>query len=571
MPKLNTAQGQSQAAPTLGLNFKDPLAEMDPHYTPWSSNICWENQFGRLRNGMNKFCGVTTNTDQLLALAVQHGATDVVWGITVDALGLNFYAADYGVSLTHPASRTAVNYFNGIPANDPANIIFSSFFNKCVYFFDASGGYGSGKPGAFFEPGVGWAAINYTYSANAGNPTGAVAFKGHHYIYSSQNLNVEFSDLGAIQGNTTSLDLSQFFTAGTGMAWGASFTTQDGNVNQQYLAFCSDAGQVLVYSGSTPGDGGDFALVCIFEIGKPIGMFPTDFNRVSLFDPVIQYQSDALVMHRSGLVSLRQLFTNGEDALNKTVSDEINAYWIKLIQMQQAQILDSNEFSPPFWSGAFYPEQKKIIIATAGSISKTGSYSPDYCTFFVLNTLTGAWSIYNQRIGAVATGEKRYFGYPQDISYANGALFYICSIPTQTNGNYVFQFEDSTQFEDYIIETNLMNPYGYELDLPWNNLGSSVLNKDVSTVELFVNSDLFTVSGGLQVSTSVDFGVRTNGPDQQLLPTSQAGFQKLSYNVGESGTFFQAQITGSSEVTSSALGFQLFATNIILTVGGAGG
>lgn len=524
------AQGIAFSPPTLGVNFRDPLSNLDPRYSPWMLNIIADNQFLRTRKGTKAYATGATSSHTIASAGVLNAT---IYGYDNNAQKIVDLTSSGSIS----GGTDVSSYFN-------TDKVFTSNFAGSLFFFDSFGQLSS-HPGVYYNSG--WNAINYSYATSGFYPAGAIGFKGRHYLIHATKLIYEWSGIGALTGSTAAVDLTTIFTSGTAMSWVAVFNAQDGNVNDIYIAFCNDQGEVLVYSGDDPLSN-TWALKQRFFIGKPLVTYPYNFNQV------IPFEGDSLVITTTGLVSLRSLLTNGQEgALSKTVSNIIDPYWIEYIRLQGVNSLAF------FWSGCFFSEQKQLVIAANGALNVDGSFDANRMTFFVLNTTTGAWSIHTTTTTSNSVFRK--------VFYANSKVFFIISGGTSKSGTY--QYDADTTFQDVDPGTGTVGNYSFNIYSYWNNLINQITTKQIGSLETFVYSDLFTLPGALKCAISVDFGRKTSAQAENILPASQAGYQKLKYQLGEDGTYFQFQIIGTTDATKT-LGYKLFAANVILEQGGIG-
>jgi hypothetical protein len=218
------------------------------------------------------------------------------------------------------------------------------------------------------------------------------AYRGRIYLTEKDTASVWYTNtVGAVTGATTELDLSDVFTKGGYLVGTASFTNPNGDTAQDLFCAVSSEGQVLLYTGSYPGDSG-WAIVAKYDIAKPIG-----------YRCLIPYDSDLLIITRRGLIPVSSLFQNDEIGL-RGVGRKINS----LIRQAAA-----SRASFDGWHGLYSPDQRKLFINMP--IDNTTSEQ------LVCNVDSGAWCLYSYGSSnpyALSNfGSDIYFGAPDGSAY----------------------------------------------------------------------------------------------------------------------------------------------------------
>ena len=523
-----TNKGYVLPVPTGGMNLKDNPVGMAPNYASWLENVFADSNGIKVRNGMTYFASLSI-TDQAKIIATYPGATDTIFALTYDTGTSNYKAYDITAGGV-VAPNTVVNYFG-------STTWFTSFFNGYLYIFDAASAAATG--GAKYS-GSAWSAIGYTYYDAAFRPGGAFVYKGRHYLIDRLTLKYEYTDVDQVTGAIThEVNLSSIFSNGGTLAWGTTFSSQDGVTNSVYVAFGSTTGEVLIYSGDYP-DSSTWSLVQRFVIGKPATVYPNAFNLS------IPLQGDTLVNTALGLVSLRSLFLNGLGAVYSTnVSSMINTLWTSLIAA------NAGAYN---WSGIFWPDKNKLIIYTGPYITNTGSTNTSGGVrggFLVMNTVTGAWSTYSVKS---KTGINK-------LIYANGEIYFN---HVGALDKVVHKFEEAGTNKDRISGSN--TAYGFGILSSWNAPQTQITNQKTNAWQPIINTDYLAVSnpGSYGIAVSKDFSTSTEidlTPNKESAKYPVTGFSKEVFSVGEEATFIQYRLVGTTPTGTSLKGFTLFSIN----------
>ena len=196
----------------------------------------------------------------------------------------------------------------------------------------------------------------------------------------------------SIAGAAVSFELGASFSEGGKLVAIGAVSRDGGSGSDDYLAFISSHGQVVVYQGDDPASAATWARVGVYDGAPPIG------NRC-----VAGIAGDLAILTESAIVSTRQLMAGGQaSAERQSITRNIDRGIQEAFQSYGA--LDG-------WSIASYPRYKLAIINVPTSSSTAFQ--------FVLNTETGAWCSYSS-INATCWGlfnEDPYFGKPDGYVY----------------------------------------------------------------------------------------------------------------------------------------------------------
>lgn len=190
-------------------------------------------------------------------------------------------------------------------------------------------------------------------------------FKNREFFVKAGTMDAYYLPVNAISGAAKAFPLGGVMKNGGSLLMGFNWSIESGNGPAEFCVFVTTQGEVAVYQGDDPDTAGQFALQGVYQIGKPLGK-----------NGFIKAGGDVLIATVAGLVPMSQVFQRDGAALaaiskSRPIEDEWNA---------AATAMTSG------WSLTYWPEQKLIFVAFPNNI-----VMPD--TTFVLNVVTGAWSI----------------------------------------------------------------------------------------------------------------------------------------------------------------------------------
>lgn len=383
-------------APIGGLNNRDALASM-----PNSDAYFLENWF--------------PTTD---GVVTRNGNTTHVSGIggTIETL-----AVYSGGSANQLISFNNGKMFNVTAAGAPGPELTTgrtSNKNVTAMFSNAATHFLIGVNGAdtpFSYNGTAYAALTITGITGTQNNLAYVfPFKGRLYLAAINELVFYYLAVGAIQGAATSFDLSQIASKGGYLMAIGSITLDTGSGPDDFIAFVTSEGEVLVYKGTDPSAAATFALVGRYSIGRPIGR-----------KCISKYGGDALVITDMGLTPLSMLFKSEEPTLRDSLSSKLgNA------------LISHNQFSATHgWHVMLHPANTMLILNVPHG---TGGEFHQY----VMNTITGAWCVFN--------GWKGY-----SFAEMNGNLYYGAA------GGKVYRADTGSSDDGVAIVCNARTAYNY--------------------------------------------------------------------------------------------------------------
>ena len=222
-------------------------------------------------------------------------------------------------------------------------------FEKKVFFFF------EGDAPIVFD-GTTTAAVGFT-GPTLTNLVGGATFKGHIWVFEHQSQSAWFHPtLAGINGALTEFPMARLTTDNGVLMCAFRFTLSSGLQTQSLFCFVFDTGEVFTYAGDYPGGTAGWNLVGSAKIGAPLG-----------YQSIIEADGDVMVLTRSGVVSIRDLFSvAGGDSMAASKTVEIDKYWQQLIRgieaLDPATTYDPRTALLSNINGAYHQTLKRVVI-----------------------------------------------------------------------------------------------------------------------------------------------------------------------------------------------------------------
>lgn len=194
------------------------------------------------------------------------------------------------------------------------------------------------------------------------------AFKGRLYFIQQSTLKVWYLPPASVGGTMTAFDMSSVFKLGGHLVAMQSWNIDTVQGPNDYFAFFSSTGEVVVYNGFDPSQSSTWNLVGNFRIGRP-AFGNRFFTKVG---------SDIYAATVDGLVPLSKAMLTDRSQGDYQVSAKVD----NLIQADVGTY--SNNFG---WQSFLHPPGNKFIL-NVPSVTDSVSYQ------YVCNTITGAWTTF---------------------------------------------------------------------------------------------------------------------------------------------------------------------------------
>jgi len=209
-----------------------------------------------------------------------------------------------------------------------------------------------------------WAALNVT-GLTLGDIVAVNAWKGRLWFTMINSTKSYYMAIGAISGAATVFDLGSFMTRGGFLECIGTWTQDSKQTVDEYLAFITSRGQVIVYQGTDPSTANTFALVGLYDIGAPIGR--RCFLRIA---------GNLWVICVDGILPMSEMLTLDRAAAAKVAPTTM---------IQNAMMASARAYSANFgWQMIEYAKGQLAILNIPQVENNTSVQ-------YVMNTLTGAW------------------------------------------------------------------------------------------------------------------------------------------------------------------------------------
>lgn len=202
----------------------------------------------------------------------------------------------------------------------------------------------------------------------------------------ASTLSPVYLGVGAIAGAATAFPLGSFITKGGYMMAIASWSVDTRQTVNDYLAFVTSRGQVIVYYGTDPASATDWTLVGLYNLGRPLGRRCTR-----------KIAGDLAIITVDGITSMNtMLLADRATGARQSITENIFG------AIQTATSLYGDNFG---WQFIDYPVSSLALL----NIPVTENTEQMQ---FVMNTITGAWCRFLGLNGNVweLFGDQLFFG-----------------------------------------------------------------------------------------------------------------------------------------------------------------
>lgn len=360
---IQRAVSLSIPAPVGGWNTRDPLAAMPPQ-----DAIRLENWFPDTNN-VSVRKGYREHADAMGSGSVEHLHNYVGADGTEKLIA---FANNNIYNATTLGANASSLHSSGITSNRWSTINFSHTMVCCN---------GADQPLQYDGSTVSTAA--YTGIADDSTLVHVSSYKNRLYFTEVDSGSVWYGGVDSITGALTEFDVSSVLERGGYISSTTAWNFDAGDGINAYFVMISNMGEVLVYSGSYPGDSA-WKLISHAFIGKPLGR-----------NCYIRLSSEMSIITDEGVIPLSQLFAETPRGSFQKLSDKINSAFT------DAASLYRDNYG---WRAVHFPEGKYVAFNIPVSSSQFDQY--------IMNTFTGAWSHFRGLDGPswVVHNNSLYFG-----------------------------------------------------------------------------------------------------------------------------------------------------------------
>lgn len=424
-------------APVGGLNARESIAAMPPTDAYAISNWFPSTSALFVRNGSSDWVtGITGVVETLACYSPASGVRKLF-----AAAGANIYDATAQGAVGAPV----------VTGNTSARWQFVNFANPAGQWLYMV----NGQDNPQLYDGTTWQAVT-----NASAPisiTGSTDpltsyitvtnFKGRLYFIAKNTFHVWYLGVNAVGGPATLFDMSSLFKLGGSLMTCFPWSLDTVAGPQDYMAFVSTEGEVVVFQGYDPSQVGSWSQLGTFRMGRPVGR--RCYCKIG---------SDVSIICADGLIPLSQEMLTDRAQQSVATTDKI----------RNAILSDFQNYNSHFgWQVILHPIGSKLLV-NVPQVENNLEYQ------YVMNTITQAWTRYDGWNASCfeLSGDSLYYG-------TNGKVV-LCDAGTTDNGA--------------PITTYLAPAYSY--------FDSPAQNKQFTMVRPTISSD-GTI--GITVALSVDY------------------------------------------------------------------
>jgi len=273
------------------------------------------------------------------------------------------------------------------------------------------------------------------------NIIGINVFKNRTWFWEDGSQDVWYSALNTLGGDCTKFPMSRVGQFGGELIAMVTWTRDGGSGPDDFAVFIMSSGEAIIYQGSSPALGGDWAIVGVYDIGEPLSV-----------RSIVKFGGDVFIITRLDYVNLSQVIPGAEAYRDKS----------KVVRALRDAIGTGGAIWG--WEAQVYPKRQLAIFnhpVTAGT-----EYEQH-----VMNTVTGAWC--------------RFTGITSHTWQAYASRMFFGS----TSG-YVYEFDTSQSDAGTAIESEFQTSW-----LPLGGYGNksfiairefTVANTDINTENQYV-------------------------------------------------------------------------------------
>lgn len=347
------AKTDSLPAPTGGWNARDALGEMPTKDAVTLINMFPEYSQVSVRKGwVTQSTGYAGQVETLIPYS--SGSANKLFAASGTAIYDATSVGAVGAAVVSGMTNARWEYINMSNAGGSFLLMVNGADYMRIY--DGSA-WAADQAGAYTTP-------NGVESFDTRTASGINLFKNRVWFIQENTLKVWYLPVDSIVGTATLFDLRSVAKKGGYLVKMENWTLDAGVGVDDHAVFLTSNGEVIVYKGTDPADATKWALVGVWEIGRPIGTRCT-----------LKWGGDCLIITEDGIVSLGQVLLKGTMDGSAILSDKIaNAVASSIVTY-------GSTFG---WQLLYYSKQKMLMLNVPVA---AGSFQEQY----VMNTATKAW------------------------------------------------------------------------------------------------------------------------------------------------------------------------------------
>jgi hypothetical protein len=516
---MGQSSGIPLPPPYKGQNDQYPLFSLSSPYCQIMDNM---NNIGgvvSLRKGNDKYVSVAADCLNLFSYDdTQHFLLTIGPGAT----GFRFWNVSTGVAVL----------VNTLATGGDDEIHTLVFKNYLFYFGEITLRPG-GAIGVPYFDGTAWGIAAYTVPANF-VPLGGNVYKNRAYFVNRGTAKYGYSEIDAIAGAITEVDLTTIVGTKTQLYAIRSISLSENTTQENVQAFIFENGEVFVYGGSYP-NSSSWSVISRFRVSDII------YNNT-----VVDAKGDSFILTKTEILSLRNLFVGG---YSKEQAEGIGASIKKRWGQVVKAILDDSPGWAYYIKGVYDVARDRLVISFPFYVNRTTGALTAQPFQLIYDFTLGAWYEYFQQ--GVATNTSR----PQTASYHRGNTYVGVQSSTSQN-TAVMTLEVNTNYVDDDMESAATNaPIYYQLtSVPYPISKFGVVKSD--GLEVIMKSDLYSQTNWVLIG---DLGASTT-TNQKVVSINGTNVVKTFINMGIESNLIQYSMSGAS--TTSSVGVIIYATNL---------
>jgi len=348
-PATQRSQTVSVAAPIGGWNARDALGAMEPMDAVTLTNFWPGTNAVILRNGYTKYATGITGVVQSL-FAYSSGTSNKLFAVAVDSIYDVTAGGAVGAADVSGLTNAKWQYVN-ITTPGGSYLMCVNGADK-LRTYDGSAWHKDGDGAPYDITGVD--------TANCANIT---LFKNRVWLVENGSLKAWYLPINSIGGAATALDMTSLVQLGGYIMAGMTWTLDAGYGVDDYLAFITSNGEVVVWRLTDPTTPSGISMIGIWQLGAPIG------RRCW-----IKYGGDLLLITQDGVMPMSGSLQSSRLDPRVSITNKI--------QYAVSQAVSS--YGANFgWSLLYYPKENQLILNVPIATGQEQQY--------VMNTITKSW------------------------------------------------------------------------------------------------------------------------------------------------------------------------------------
>ena len=349
IPRQQSAQTVTVAAPIGGWNARDALGAMDPLDAVTLQNFWPGTNSVILRNGYTKHAtGLPAEVQTLMAYS--SGTSNKLFAVSDGKIYDATNSGAVGAAVVSGLTNSKFQYVNiTTPA---ASYLMAVNGADKLRTFDGTNWHTDGD-GSPYD-------ITNIDTATVSNIT---LFKNRIWLTTNNTLKVWYLPVNSIGGAAVALDMTSIFQLGGYIMAGMTWTLDAGYGVDDYLVFITSNGEALVWRLTDPTTPTGISQIGLYKVGAPIG------RRC-----YTKFGGDLLVITQDGVVPMSGALQSSRLDPRVSITNKI----------QYAMSSAISTYGANFgWQLLYYPKENQLILNVPISVGTQQQY--------VMNNITKSW------------------------------------------------------------------------------------------------------------------------------------------------------------------------------------